>query len=144
MNEIETRERICAEALSWVGTPWHHEARVKHHGVDCAQFLIGVYSAVGLIESFETEHYPADWHLHNDSPRFLQIMLEHCRQVDEPKRGDVIMFRFGRQIAHGAIYLSPSLMVHAWQLDRAVVLAELARSPLEERVAGFYRWNGFI
>ena len=32
--------------------------------MDCAQILIAVYSAVGIIKEFETGYYPSDWMLH--------------------------------------------------------------------------------
>ena len=30
------RERVVAEALSWLGTPYAHRQRLKGVGVDCA------------------------------------------------------------------------------------------------------------
>ena len=37
------RAAVVAEARSWIGTPYHHAADVKGHGVDCAMLLIRVY-----------------------------------------------------------------------------------------------------
>lgn len=142
-SEEETRTAIVDEALSWLRTPWHHEARVKAAGVDCAQFLIAVYSKVGLIDAFDVGHYPQDWHLHRDEDRFMNELLHHCRSVDEGKPGDVVMFRFGRHPAHGAILMNPDIIIHAWRDEGRVTVSEVSGSPLEERFAGFYRWKGF-
>lgn len=142
-DELGLRDRIVAEARSWCGTPWHHEARVKGAGVDCAQLLIAVYSAVGLIPNIFTAHYPADWHLHRDEPRFLTELLQHCRAVEAPLPGDVVMFRYGRHAAHGAIYAGEDLMIHAWRDAGQVIVSEISNSPLAPRLHGYYRWTGF-
>ena len=133
---------IVAEALTWLGTPWHHMARVRGAGVDCAQFLIGVYSAVGLVPEFDTGHYPHDWHLHRDETRFLDFLLQHAEPTDEPLPGDVVMFRYGRHAAHGGIVIAWPLIIHAWMDERAVCLTDVEHSPIADRVAGFYRIRG--
>lgn len=33
----EQRAAVAQEALAWLGTPYHHHARIKGVGVDCAQ-----------------------------------------------------------------------------------------------------------
>ena len=37
-----TCEAIIAEARSWLGTPWHHQASLKGVGCDCIGFVRGV------------------------------------------------------------------------------------------------------
>lgn len=37
--EVEIRRRVVAEARSWVGTPFHHQGRVKGVGVDCLMHI---------------------------------------------------------------------------------------------------------
>lgn len=118
-------------------------ARVKGAGVDCAQFLIAVYAAVGLIEDYRPANYPPDWHLHHAEPLFLNELLRHCEPTDEGKPGDIAMFVFGKQLAHGAILAGDNLIIHAWRNEGRVCLGELGRSPLGRKLGGFYRWNGF-
>lgn len=43
------RQAIIAEARSWIGTPWRHQARVKGVGCDCAQLVIAVGTALGIV-----------------------------------------------------------------------------------------------
>jgi cell wall-associated NlpC family hydrolase len=138
----EPRQIVASEARTWLGTTWHHEARVKGAGVDCAQFLIAVYVATGLIADFAPEHYPIDWHLHRDEPRFIAYLLEHADPVDVPLPGDIAMFQFGRQSAHGAIVLDWPLIIHAYRDEGAVVMTDCATSPLLARLSGFYRLKG--
>ena len=106
---MNIREKIVAEARSWIGTPFHHAARLKGVGVDCANLLIGVYAAAGIAEEFTPEYYPQDWHMHRDEPRFLATLLEYCERLPDgepPMPGDIAMFNYGRHAAHGAVVAS--------------------------------------
>lgn len=118
MDDIEASQRaaVVAEARTWIGTPYHHQQRVKGAGVDCAQFLAGVYSAVGLIPAIAIPHYPPDWHLHRDAERYLGIVLEHAREIAaaELRPADVVVWRFGRCFSHGAIVIAWPVVVHAY------------------------------
>ena len=134
--------KVIAEARSWIGTPWHHLARVKGAGVDCAQFLIAVFAAAGVVEEFDPEYYPADWHLHRDEPRFLMRLLSHGERVETPEPGDVVMFNFGRHAAHGGIVIDWPLIIHAFKDEGSVCYTHVTGSPIEDRVAGFYRVKG--
>lgn len=140
----ELRQRVVAEALTWLRTPWHHEARVKGAGVDCGQFLIGVFSRVGLVREFQPEHYPADWHLHKDERRFLAYLLEYAAPVGAPLPGDVAMFQYGRHEAHGSIVIDAAgpVIIHAWRDEGMVTITDLATSPIASRFAGYYRMRG--
>lgn len=140
----DMRQRIVAEARTWLRTPWHHEARVKGAGVDCGQLLIAVYSACGLIEEFQTEQYPSDWHLHRDETRFLNYLLQFADPVESPLLGDIAMFQYGRHAAHGSIVIDAvgPTIIHAWRDEGMVTITDLATSPLSQRIAGFYRMKG--
>jgi cell wall-associated NlpC family hydrolase len=137
----QSSDAIVAEARTWLRTPWHHKAMVKGVGVDCAMFLIAVFSAVGLVPYFTPEDYPADWHLHRDDPRFLRYLLQYADEVESPEVGDVVMFDFGRHAAHGSIVVStgPLVVIHAYRDDGIVVETQVDSSPLQPRLAGFYR-----
>lgn len=124
MTSLADAERVAVvnEVRSWLGTPYHHEARVKGVGVDCAQLLIGVYSAVGLAPPPAVEHYPPDWHLHRTAERYLSIVLDHAREIPGPPlAGDIVLWRFGRCFSHGAIVVEWPLVIHAY-LGRACTL----------------------
>lgn len=76
MADTDTMRRaVVAEALTWLRTPYHHAARIKGVGVDCAQFLIAVYAATGLIDDFTPDRYPPDWHLHRTAGGFYRWCL---------------------------------------------------------------------
>ena len=70
------RAQICAEALTWLGTPFHHLACVKHVGVDCAMLLYGVGRAVGLVSAmWSPPIYSPEWHLHRTEPLLEQTIV---------------------------------------------------------------------
>lgn len=114
-REAEQRRAVVAEARSWIRTPYHHAARVKGVGVDCAQILVGVFSSVGLIKPMKLPPYPPDWHLNRSAERYLGIILELAREhPGPPAPGDVALFQFGRCFSHGGIVTEWPRMVHAW------------------------------
>lgn len=147
MTEIEARQRhaVVVEARSWLGTPYHHEARVKGVGVDCAQLLIGVFSAPGieLIAPLEVPRYPPDWHLHRSTERYLAIVRDHAHEIPGPPRpGDIVLWRFARCFSHGAIVVDWPTIIHAY-VGRSCVVedAEAAvwLSTIGERAEGHGR-----
>ena len=129
MSTCSSRAAVVAEAIAWLGTPYHHRARIKGVGVDCAQLPIGVYASVGLIEAFDTGDYPPDWHLHRDGERYLSVIARLATEIDpaDVQPGDVLLFKFGRAFSHGAIVTAWPQVVHANRKDGAVVLGDVTR-----------------
>jgi cell wall-associated NlpC family hydrolase len=125
MTEQAQRAAVVAEALSWVGTPYHHMGRIKRVGVDCAMLPAEVYAACGLIPRQQVGFYPMDWHLHRSGERYLQAVLAHAHEVEKPAPGDLVLFRFGRAFAHGAIVVAWPNVVHA-VVRCPVTLADVA------------------
>ncbi len=130
-----SRSAVVAEALSWLRTPYHHRGRLKHTGVDCAQFPLQVYAACGLIDPFDPGDYPPDWHLHRSQERYLEPVCRLARQIEPAtvQPGDFVVFRVGRCFAHGAIVIDWPRIVHA-VVNHCVMLDEatsgrLAKSP---------------
>jgi len=115
MPNSSARAAVVAEAIAWLGTPYHHRGRLKGIGVDCAQLALGVYANVGLIDAFDTGDYPPDWHLHRDGERYLAVISRLADEIDpaEILPGDVLLFKFGRAFSHGAIVTDWPQIVHA-------------------------------
>lgn len=132
------REVAIAEAKSWIGTPYHHMGQVKGAGVDCAQILIAVYSAAGVIDKIDTGFYPQDWHMHRSEERYLTQVTRHCVPVDKPRLGDFALFRFGRTVSHSAIVVDwPGTLIHAY-VRVGVVYTTGDGVALRGRLHGFY------
>jgi cell wall-associated NlpC family hydrolase len=139
----EQRALVIAEAVTWLRTPYHHAARVKGAGVDCAQILIAVYAAVGLIADFKPDDYPPDWMLHRSDERYLGHVMQYARQVDAPGPGDIAMWKFGRCFSHGAIVLEWPLVIHAYRPDQMVGYGDGTQGDLAGREVTYWSfWEG--
>lgn len=114
---------MVAEARSWIGTPYHHAADVKGHGVDCAFLLIRVYCDLGLVESFDPRPYTRDWFLHRSEERYLGFLLARSHEVRKPGLGDIVLFKVGRCFAHAGIASNtePLSIIHAFAGASCVV-----------------------
>jgi cell wall-associated NlpC family hydrolase len=131
----EIRDLIASEAMSWLGTPYHHRARVKSHGADCATFIDEVMRAAGVWPDVEVPFYPLQWFLHEDRERWLEA-LGHRGAVEIPPeeklKGDLLVVRMGRTFSHGAIILDWPQVIHC-PLREGVVLADAEREILAGR-----------
>jgi cell wall-associated NlpC family hydrolase len=143
-SEFCQRQAVIAEALTWLKTPFHHRQCVKLAGVDCANFLYGVFRNAGLTPELEIEDYPPDWYLHRDEERFLGWVTKFARKIDGApyKPADVVMYRFGRTFAHSAIITCWPQVIHAYAPARMVCYDDaLHNGALKDRKHEIYRLN---
>lgn len=97
-----TRAAVVAEARSWIGTPWQHQARAKGVGVDCAGLVIGVSRALGLVTAgMDVNHYARM----PDGRSLLAHCDEWMRRIATAavQPGDVLVMRFDEHPQHIAI-----------------------------------------
>lgn len=141
---MTTRSAICAEARSWLRTPYHHHGDIKDVGVDCAMILVRVYSAVGLTpHDFDPRPYAQDWHLHHTEEKYLGFVNAYATEVSIPLPGDIALWRFGRAYSHAAIILdTDGTILHAYKDAQMVVLGNLSETTLSKREHKFFRVNG--
>jgi NlpC/P60 family putative phage cell wall peptidase len=132
------RAAVVAEAESWIGTPYHHAARVKGAGCDCLTLLAEVFERAGVIAPIEVPFYPPDWHLHRSAELYMNGVVAHAREIEHsPRTGDIALFRFGRCFAHGAIVTQWPRLIHAWH--SVGVVADAADQPrLANRKVRFF------
>jgi cell wall-associated NlpC family hydrolase len=112
-----TREDVVREALTWVGTPFHHCTGIKGAGVDCAHLLWKVYIAVGMIPDEPLPKYKPQWFMHRKEPLFLQELIKRgAKKIDASAAlmGDVLMYDFGIHAAHGSIMIDANTIIHAY------------------------------
>ena len=122
-NEQTQREAVIAAARTWVGTPYHDMGKVKGVGVDCGTLLASVYQEAGVVPQIVLEDYSPQWYLHRDDPRYLDEILKYAHEIETPAPGDVVVYRIGRQFAHGAIIVEvePMRIIHAWSAAKCVL-----------------------
>lgn len=139
--EAARRVAVVHAGMQWLGTPYRPCARVRGAGVDCANFLAAAFEDAGIVAPVVLGHYPPDWHLHRSEERFLEHIAAYCRPLEtheSPTGGDVALFRFGRCVAHGALLVSPLVVLHAFR-GRGVIYDDIGPdSALAARFAGIW------
>lgn len=127
-QERTMREKIVAEAESWIGTPYISNAVVKGRrgGTDCAMLLIGVYGNLGFVpKEFDPRPYAPDWHVHKNEEKYMEYVKRFADEVPGPPErmplpGDLVMFHIGRVFAHGAIITNWPNAIHAVAEDHVL------------------------
>jgi NlpC/P60 family putative phage cell wall peptidase len=135
----DLRCAVIASAETWLGTPYHHAARLKGVGCDCLTLLAEVYHAAGIIPLIEIPYYPPDWHLHRGVERYIDGMRDYAHEIvgAQPAPGDVALFRFGRCFSHGAIVTEWPRLIHAWHAG-GVMRGDATQSLLTGRAVRFF------
>lgn len=127
------RLAVAAAARTWLGTPYHHQARIKGAGVDCALLLCEVYHAAGVVPFVDPTPYPQNWHIHRGDERYLGFVTQYAKLSDAPPQlGDLVLFKFGRAFSHAGIYVGGGLVVHSL-IDHGVIETILTEPPLARR-----------
>lgn len=141
MNELEKQQRqaVVDEAISWLGTPYHDNARVKNGGVDCGLFLLEVFERCGLIEHIEVPYYRRDWHLHRSEEKYLGWVEKYCCEISErkPLPGDIIVYHYGRCISHGAIVVDYPIIIHSY-VNLGVIYGDNTQGEFPKRQRALY------
>ena len=124
----EQRTRIVAAAREWLGTPYHHHARVKHAGADCAMFPLAVYQECGVLPlDYQPPEYSVQWHLHRSEELYLKEIRRFVSEIEGPPQpADFIVFRFGRTYSHGAIVVEWPIVIHSY-IPHGVLLSDALR-----------------
>ena len=110
------RQQIVAITRSWIGTPYHHQESLKGEGCDCLGLLRGVWREFYGDDNPEPmPNYSPPWGDHRVDDPLMEVAKKYFTQVDQPKEGDLLLFRMRRGMAvkHCAIVSGPGLMIHA-------------------------------
>jgi cell wall-associated NlpC family hydrolase len=115
MTEQLDRRLVIKEALTWLGTNFHHEGMVKGAGVDCGMLLVAVYRAVHVIPEFTIEHYAYQWHLHRTEEKYLDYLRQFALEIPEGEQqaADVVIWKLGRTYSHAAIITDWPGIIHS-------------------------------
>ena len=130
MTQPIDRDALVAEARSWIGTSYRHQASVKGVGCDCLGLVRGVWRACLGEEPEAPPPYAPDWAEAGGDETLAAAALRHLAPVpcDAFDKGDVLLFRWrdGCVAKHAAIASSATTMIHAH--DGAAV-CEVAITP---------------
>ena len=126
-------DKIIAEALTWVGTPFHHGAGVKGHGCDCAHLISGVLEALSLIPPVIYPVYGRDWFRHADhEEKYIVETLRALglKEVQDPERGDIACVYFGRAYSHCVFLCGDGTGIQSWPTHQTVSRVRLKEERL--------------
>lgn len=92
---MSARERALAEARSWLGTPYQHQASLKGVGCDCLGLVRGVWRALHGAEIALPPPYRPDWAELGGGEPLLAGLARALEPVapDAARPGDVLAFR---------------------------------------------------
>jgi cell wall-associated NlpC family hydrolase len=146
-TEAEQRAAVIAEARTWLHTPWRHQGDIKGQAVDCAMLLVRAFCDTGVLARFDPRPYPRAWFMHHDEERFLGWVVEKFGgaeiPLDSAQPADLLLYRFGRCYAHGALLVAPQLVVHAFVKNNMVLFTETFDPDLATRSPrAFDMWAG--
>lgn len=136
-----TRAQIVAEARSYIGTPYHHQGRLKGVGVDCAGIVVGINTTFSLT-SHDVKGY---------SPTPHQGLLQQALRdagftkigIYDYEMGDCLLMRFGTEPQHLAVYTGEGTIVHSYSKVKKVVEHTL-NDVWKHRITGVYQFPGLI
>lgn len=139
-----TGAQIVDQARTWVGTPWHHDARVKGVGVDCIGLVAGVFAELGVPVNDVRGYGRGD-----EFERMNRELEKYGLLSHSFAPGHVLVFRNCDHAVtpvynHVGIFTGDG-MIHAWNGGSARAVVEMPLSPFWESclVAG-YRYRGAI
>lgn len=90
-TELNIRDKIVEEARSHIGTPHHHQGRLKHTGIDCVGIVVNCAKAIGIPVQDKTGYSSRPTGIlpiELEKAGFISIPLE------EKQPGDVGVFWF--------------------------------------------------
>lgn len=131
-------EQIAAEALTWIGTPFLWQGRIKGKGCDCKGLVAGVAKACGRAEAESFEALAGDYGAKVDARRLKAGLARLFDPVTDIQPGDVLLLRMGGKAQHLGIAVSDRAMVHCYSVGPAMVIkAAIGRGRLDS----VWRWR---
>ncbi|MGO9641321.1 MAG: hypothetical protein ACLP1Y_08470 [Candidatus Acidiferrales bacterium] len=135
------RAAVLAIAKEWHRTPFHMGACIKGAGVDCAQLLVAVYKAAGLVEaSYSAPIYTSQLGLHQKAELYLaELRGLPCKEFAGPPQGaDIVVVRHRLIYWHaGIVFDWPSRVLCAIP-NCGVIYLDCERDPNVRRYARTY------
>ncbi len=139
---------IAIQARTWLGTPFHHQARLKGKGCDCLGLIVGVVDELGLKDRNGVRLAAYDEVTYSKEPdgaylaQKLTGLLEEV-PVAEARAGDLALFKVRENPQHLAIltdYEGMIGMIHCYAQARRVVEHRLD-DDWKSRLIKVYRWQ---
>ena len=149
---MTTRADIVAEARTWLGTRYRHQARVKGVATDCIGLVGGVALACGVRGAREWAADPS-LHAYARTPDPALLLAACDRYFDRlpaarrAREGDVLLFALDGEPRHFALVseaapTGPVRVIHAYALIAARRVVEQLLPIARAVVIGAYGFRG--
>ncbi len=138
------REDIVRAARGWIGTPYAHQASVKHIGCDCLGLLRGVWRELHGEDAETPPPYSPDWAEATGEETLYAAMKRHLAETDthDLAPGDIALFRMmprgpAKHCGIVARKRSGLTLIHARQNKQ--VSEEMLSASLQRKLAYAFR-----
>ena len=142
-----TGNDVVIEARTWIGTPFKHQGRLKHLGVDCVGLIYCVGRDLGIIDADMATQKAMKYLSYPEIPknsivrRACEDYLVHIHRL-KARPGDVILMDFGRVARHVGIFTG-STIIHVTARTGRCVEHSINQS-WKNRFCGYYRYPGLV
>lgn len=145
---MKNHNNIVAQARTWLGTPFHHQARLKGKGCDCLGLIVGVVDELGLEDRNGMRLAAYDEVTYSKEPdgayliHKLTGLLEEV-PIAEARAGDLALFKVRENPQHLAIlsdYEGALGMIHSFAPSRRVVEHRLD-DEWKSKIIKVFRWQ---
>lgn len=145
---MKNHNNIVAQARTWIGTPFHHQARLKGKGCDCLGLIVGVVGELGLKDRNGMKLAAYDEVTYSKEPdgayliQKLTGLLEEV-PIAEARAGDLALFKVRENPQHLAIlsdYEGGLGMIHSFAPSRRVVEHRLD-DEWKSKIIKVFRWQ---
>ena len=141
-------EAIIAQARTWIGTPYHHQARLKGVGCDCLGLVVGVADELKmtndngqLLSSFDQTNYTRQPDGQLLTAKLQALLLEI--PVSDMAVGDLALFKIEGNPQHMGLltdYEGGLGLIHSYGPSKKVVEHRLDKK-WEQRIVKVFRWQ---
>ena len=112
-------QKIVDCARTFIGTPYHHQGRVKKAGIDCCGLIICIAKELGLSQ-FDIDGYSR----FADGVELSELFYQNCPKAYHLEQGKIAIFRIKKRPQHCGIIAeadSGFTLIHAYQSAGKVV-----------------------
>ncbi len=136
---MTTRQTIINIVKTYENTPYLHQARLKHIGIDCAGLIIEVAKEAGIYE--EGSDY-SDYSRIPDGKTLQEQLNKYAiiKNKSDLKEADIILFKLLDNPQHLGIYLGNNLIIHSYSTAEKVVIHRLDEK-WKKRIVAIYSYK---
>jgi len=134
---------LCNTVKIWkdLKVPYQHRG-ITRNGCDCTGLIIGALRELGYLKNYELRNYSPDWNLHSKADNYIvEEVSRFADKITQPDAGDLILFYFGRCVAHIGVMIENGLFIHCHRKRGECAVSSLWNSSWTKRIYGFYRLN---